>query len=79
MHEHLRHLKNGFRLICMALKIIIVESKRDRPDLAWVLARNQMTFAYRMMTIRVKLACFVCGLMVSVALYQVRRALLWLE
>src|ERR1017187_4571087 len=45
LDEHLRHLRNDFKLISMALKVIIVESKHDRPDLATVLVRNQMTFA----------------------------------
>ena len=53
---HLPHLKNDFKLICMAIKVIIVQSKRDRPDLARVLARSQMTFAYRMMMARFQLA-----------------------
>jgi hypothetical protein len=78
LHEHLRQLKGGFKLICMALKIIIVDSKKDRRDLAWALARNQMTFAYGMMMVRFRLACFVCGLLVVVALSQVRRVLMLL-
>ena len=77
-HEHLLHLKDDFKLICMALKFVVVESERDRPDLAWVLARNQMTFAYGLMVVRFRLACFVCGLLVSVALCQVRKVLWWL-
>jgi hypothetical protein len=79
MHEHLRHLKSGFKLICMALKVIIVESKQDRPDLAWALLRNQMTFAYGMTVIRFQLACFVCGILVFVVLCQVRKVLWRLE
>src|ERR1035438_6655655 len=40
MHDHLRLLKSDFKLICMALKVIMVESNEDRPDLAWVLDRK---------------------------------------
>ena len=61
-HERLRHLRNDFKLICMALKVIIVESKQDRPDLAWVLVRNQMTFAYGMMMVRFQLVRYRYGL-----------------
>jgi hypothetical protein len=61
-HERLRHLRNDFKLICMALKVIIVESKQDRPDLAWVLVRNQMTFAYGMMIVRFQLVRYRYGL-----------------
>jgi hypothetical protein len=61
-HERLRHLKNDFKLICMALKVIIVESKHDRPDLARVLVRNQMTFAYGMMMVRFQLVRYRYGL-----------------
>ena len=61
-HERLRHLKNDFKLVCMALKVIIVESKQDRPDLAWVLVRNQMTFAYGMMMVRFQLVRYRYGL-----------------
>lgn len=57
LQEHLPRLKDDFRLLCMAVKVIIVESKRDRPDLARVLVRSQITFAYRMMTVRFHLAC----------------------
>ena len=79
MHERLRHLKDDFRLVCTALKFIIVESKQDRPDLAWVLLRNQMTFAYGMAVARFRLACFVCGVLASVALDKVRKVPWWRE
>ena len=61
-HERLRHLDNDFKLVCMALKVIIVESKHDRPDLAWALVRNQMTFAYGMMMVRFQLVRYRYGL-----------------
>jgi hypothetical protein len=49
---HLPRLKDDFKLICMAIKVLIVQSNRDRPDLARVLVRNQMKFGYRMMMVR---------------------------
>jgi hypothetical protein len=57
LQEHLPRLKDDFRLICLAVKVIMVQSERDRPDLARMLVRNQITFAYRMMTVRFQLAC----------------------
>ena len=57
LQEHLPRLKSDFRLASMAVKVFIVQSKRDRPDLARVLVRSQITFAYRMMTVRFQLAC----------------------
>jgi hypothetical protein len=53
---HLPRLQDDFKLICMAVKVVIVQSNRDRPDLVRVLARNEMTFAYRMMMVRLKFA-----------------------
>ena len=56
LRTHLPHLKSGFKLICTAVKVIIVQSKRDRPDLVRALAGNEMTFAYRMMVVRLEFA-----------------------
>jgi hypothetical protein len=46
LRAHLPRLKGDFKIICMAVRAIIVESKRDRPDLGLVLVRSQITFAY---------------------------------
>jgi hypothetical protein len=62
LREHLRHLEEDFKLICMALKVIIVQSKYDRPDLAWALVRNQMTFACGMTRVRFQLVRYRYGL-----------------
>jgi hypothetical protein len=56
LRMHLPQLKSDFKLISRAVKVIIVQSKRDRPDLVRALARNQMTFAYRMMMVRFRFA-----------------------
>jgi hypothetical protein len=55
LHTHLPRLKDDFKLICLAVKVIIVQSNRDRPDLVRVLVRNKMTFAHRMMMVRFRL------------------------
>jgi hypothetical protein len=62
LQEHLPRLKSDFRLASMAVKVIMVQSGRDRPDLARVLVRSQITFAYRMMTVRFRLVCYRHGL-----------------
>src|ERR1035441_9099990 len=56
LQEHLPRLKSDFRLASMAVKVFIVQSERDRPDLARALVRSQMTFSYRMMMVRLHLA-----------------------
>ena len=59
--EYLRHLDNDFRRICSALKVLMVQSKQDRPDLASLLLRNQITFTYRMMMVQARLVCYRHG------------------
>ena len=54
-HERLRHLKTISSSSAWRSRLIIVESEHDRPDLAWVLLRNQMTFACGMMMVRFQL------------------------
>jgi hypothetical protein len=57
----LRCLDSDFGRICMALKVLMVQAKHDRPDLASVLLRNQITFAYGMMMVEFQLACYRYG------------------
>jgi hypothetical protein len=52
LRTHLPRLRDDFKLICMGIKVLMVLSNRDRPDLARVLMRNQITFTYRMMMVR---------------------------
>ena len=59
--EYLRHLDYDFKRICVALKGLIVQSEYDRPDLASVLVRNQMTFACGMMMVRFQLVFYRYG------------------
>lgn len=59
--EYLRNLDDDFKRICMALKVLMVQSEHDRPDLASVLVRNQMTFAYGMTMVRFELVCYRYG------------------
>ena len=59
--EYLRHLDNDFKRICAALKVLMVQSEHDRPDLASVLVRNQMTFACGMMMVQFQLVFYRYG------------------
>ncbi|MFY9726315.1 MAG: hypothetical protein WB579_23530 [Bryobacteraceae bacterium] len=58
---YLRQLESDFKLLCMALKVVMVHSKYDRPDLALVLLRNQVTFVYGLMMVRFQSACYRYG------------------
>jgi hypothetical protein len=59
---YLHDLDDDFKRICMALKVLMVQAKQDRPDLASVLVKSQMTFAYGMMTTQARLMCYRYGL-----------------
>jgi hypothetical protein len=59
---YLRNLDNDFKRICTALKVLMAQSKHDRPDLASALVANQMRFSYGIMIAQVKLVCYRCGL-----------------
>jgi hypothetical protein len=59
--QYLRDLDDDFKRICMALKVLIAQSKYDRPELASLLFQNQMTFAYGMMMARFQSVCYRYG------------------
>ena len=59
--EYLRHLDNDFKRVCMALKVLMVCSAHDRPDLASVLLRSQLTFAYGMIVVRFQMVLYRYG------------------
>lgn len=59
---YLRQLDSDFKRTCVALKVLMVQSEHDRPDLASVLMRNQMTFAYGMMTVQFQLVFYRYGI-----------------
>ncbi len=52
---YLRELAGDFKRTSMALKVLIVRSERDRPDLAIALLRQQARFAYGMLIVRLRL------------------------
>jgi len=57
MQKHCQDLEADFKRVCLAIKLILVNSDRDRPDLASALLRKQATFAFGMLSLRFRLAC----------------------
>ena len=59
---YLRHLSVDFHRVCTAVKFLMLQSKRDRPDLAAVLVRQQTLFAFGMATVEARLFLYRWGL-----------------
>ncbi len=57
-HSYLRCLHADFQKVCMALKIIMVQSRYDRPDLAQVLIRSQRAFVFGLMMVQVRVLLY---------------------
>ncbi len=55
--SYLRSMQEDFRKVCHALRIVMVNSACDRPDMAAVLARKQVTF--RMLMLRARWRLFL--------------------
>jgi hypothetical protein len=65
---YLRSLETDFGRVCAAIKVVMLRSQHDRPDLAEALIREQMTFACAMLSVRFHLVLYslgVCGVEVS--------------
>jgi hypothetical protein len=65
---YLKSLENDFTRICSAIKLIMLQCKHDRPELAEALIRNQCTFACAMLAVRLRLLLYgwgVCGVDVT--------------
>jgi hypothetical protein len=52
---YLRRLSADFHRVCTAVKVLMLQSKRDRPDLAAVLVRQQALFALGMAMVQARL------------------------
>jgi hypothetical protein len=59
---YLRNLSGDFRRVCTAVKFLMLQSKRDRPDLAAVLVRQQTLFAFGMAMVEARLFLYRFGL-----------------
>lgn len=65
---YLRSLETDFGRVCAALKLVMMQSNHDRPDLAEALIRQQLTFACAMVSVRGNLVLYslgICGVEVS--------------
>lgn len=59
---YLRTLESDFKRVCLGLKIMLVQSECDRPDLASALMHRQLTFACVMLHVQVRVILFRWGL-----------------
>jgi len=59
---YLRCLSNDFGRVCSAIKLVMLQSKHDRPDLATALLRNQMMFATGIVVVQCRLFLYRWGL-----------------
>jgi hypothetical protein len=59
---YLRSLRGEFRQTCTALKLVMLQSQVDRPDLASLLLRSQVNFGYRLAIIQVNVAFYRFGI-----------------
>jgi hypothetical protein len=65
---YLRSLETDFSRVCAAIKVVMLTSQHDRPELAEALVRQQLTFACAMLSVRFHLVLYsmgVCGVEVS--------------
>jgi len=59
--EYLSLLQADFRRVCLALHILMAQSREDRPDLASRLIRQRVWFAVRMVEVRARLVLYRLG------------------
>jgi hypothetical protein len=60
--DYLRGLEADFRRVCTAVKVLMLQSQFDRPDLASVLVQHQVSFALGVAVVKVRLVFFRWGL-----------------
>ena len=58
---YLRCLSNDFDRICLAVKLLMLQARDDRPDLAIFLMRHQVAFAMGMATVYFRLFLYRWG------------------
>jgi hypothetical protein len=59
---YLRCLDMDFKQVCMALKLVLVQSAQDRPDLSAVLMHHQIMFASGMLAVHLRLFLYRWGI-----------------
>jgi hypothetical protein len=60
--SYLRQLNGDFQQVCTALKLVMVQSSADRPDLAATLLRQQVWFKVGMLAVHFRLLLYGCGI-----------------
>lgn len=60
--QYLRSLRADFKRVCAALKMVMAQDSKDRPDLASILVRSQARFALGCALLELRLALFTCGI-----------------
>ena len=58
---YLRCLEGDFSRVCGAIKVLMLQSRNDRPDLAAALVRHQATFLWGMSVVQVRLLLYRWG------------------
>lgn len=59
---YLRCLNMEFQQVCTALKLVLVHSEQDRPDLSAVLLHNQILFATALLAVHFRLILYGWGI-----------------
>jgi len=59
---YLRCLDMDFQRVCTALKLVLVQSEQDRPDLSGVLLHNQILFATGLLAVHFRLILYGWGI-----------------
>ena len=59
---YLRCLNSDFQRVCAAIKILMLQSREDRPDLAGLLVKQQMRFACEMGLVQCRLFLYRWGM-----------------
>jgi len=60
--KYLKRLRADFASVCLALKVVMLQSNVDRPDLAATLLRAQFRFALGMVSVQARLILFELGI-----------------
>ena len=60
--EYLRRLHGDFASVCLALKVVMLQSEIDRPDLASTLVRAQVRFSVGIVSAQVHLVLYELGI-----------------
>lgn len=62
IQDYLRRLEEDFGRATLALKVVMLQSRRDRPDLAAALLQHQLAFGCGMVSARARLLLYGWGI-----------------